>query len=326
MYLESAVCDYLREEIFPQIVAGPYGDIELTRLGYRRPVYLFIEKTRNIMVVGKCFHCSGISLEAAWQEAEKEYTYLELLRNSFGMDREPDKVVAPLGENKELSALLVMEKAPGQTLDYYIEKAIVEQQGQELIKKLTNLSRFFARLHQTFNTESTVPSDLPRLYLKRLLNSLAEEPLSVEDRCSIEKQAELWWTEEGIFNEDREVIVHGDATPTNFHFDKENVIAIDFEKMMLADRCWDLGFIAAELKHYFMWRKHDGWAAEPFIQHFLREYAAHDNDTKFFYNITRKLPLYMALGLLRIARHSWLGEEHRQSLITEARNCLKYGL
>ena len=73
-------------------------------------------------------------------------------------------------------------------------------------------------------------------------------------------------------------MVHGDATPTNFYFDKENVIAIDFEKMKSADRCWDLGFIAAELKHYFMWRKHDGWAAEPFIRHFLWEYASHNNN------------------------------------------------
>jgi len=326
MLVETAICNYLREEIFPKLAPGPYGDIEVRRLGCGRPVYLIFERTRNIMVVGKCFCCCGIPLEAAWREAEKEYSNLQLLRERFGMDGGPDRVVAPLGQNRELSALLVMEKAPGQTLDYYIARAIFEDQAQELFQKLTHLSRFFATLHQTSETGRAVSSDLPQWYLKRLLNSLADGPLSSEDRDRIEKQAARWCGEKGVLSADREVVVHGDATPTNFHFEQENVIAVDLEEMKWADRCWDLGFIAAELKHHFMWRKHDDWAAEPFIGHFLWQYAVHKGDTQFFRAITRKLPLYMALGLLRIARHSWLGEPHRKGLIMEAEKCLRYGL
>jgi hypothetical protein len=95
--------------------------------------------------------------------------------------------------------------------------------------------------------------------------------------------------------------------------------------MRYADRCWDLGFIAAELKHHFLWRTGNKWDSEPFIGHFLWEYASSSSDIRFFYIITDKLPLYMALGLLRIARNKWLNEEYRKTLVEEARLCLKSG-
>ena len=33
MYIEASICEYLREEIFPQIAPPPYGDIEIISLG-----------------------------------------------------------------------------------------------------------------------------------------------------------------------------------------------------------------------------------------------------------------------------------------------------
>jgi len=75
-----------------------------------------------------------------------------------------------------------------------------------------------------------------------------------------------------------------------------------------------------------MWRKGDGWAAEPFIGHFLWQYTINYGDPNFFQVITRKLPLYMALGLLRIARNPYLDDMHIERLVTEAEQCLKYGL
>ena len=63
------------------------------------------------------------------------------------MDGATDRVVAPLGKNKELSALLVREMVPGRTLDYYIIQAIFKQQHQELFQSLRHLARFFLKLH-----------------------------------------------------------------------------------------------------------------------------------------------------------------------------------
>jgi aminoglycoside phosphotransferase len=326
MYVEEAICEYLREEIFPQLAPPPYGEIEMTSLGAQKPVCLFYEKKRNIMVVGKLFKWGVVPLEDAWLEADKEYLNLKLLREQLGLDGDSDRVVAPLGKSKELSALLVTERAPGQTLDYYIAKAVYEQQHDELFQTLGHLARFFNRLHEAAKTESPLSPDLPRLYLNSLLDSLDSGPVGYLKRAEIEEYAARWWYEESVFSSDKETIVHGDATPTNFLFDNGNVTAIDLERMKWADRCWDLGFIAAELKNHFMWRAGNGWAAEPFIGHFLQQYTENYGDTHFFQVITRKLPLYMALGLLRIARIFYVGDTHRERLVTEAEQCLKYGL
>jgi hypothetical protein len=323
---EAAVCEYLKEEIFPQLASPPYGEIEVSELSYKKPVYLFLERWRNIVVVGKRFKVESVLLEDAWLEADKEYLNLKLLRERFGMSGSTDYVVAPLGRSKELSALLVTEKAPGRTLDYYIERAIHGQQHQQLFDKLSHLARFFVKLHQISETDRVVPPDLPQAYMEKLLDRLRQELLRPSEGAAIEQYSSPWWYEESIFVTDREVIVHGDATPTNFLFYDNSVVGIDLEEMKWADRCWDLGFIAAELKHHFMWRTGDGWAAEPFIGHFLWEYTVNYGDTRFFHAVTRKIPLYMALGLLRIARNNWLGEHHRKNLVMEAQQCLRFGL
>ncbi|MFX0202338.1 MAG: aminoglycoside phosphotransferase family protein, partial [Candidatus Hodarchaeota archaeon] len=286
----------------------------------------FFEKKKNIMVVGKLFKWGVVTLEDAWLEAHKEYSNLTLLREQLGMDGDADHVVAPLGESKELSALLVTERASGQTLDYYIAKAVFERQYDELFKTLSNLARFFAKLHEAAKTERPLSPDLPRFYLNSILDALNLGSIDYSKRAEIEEYAVRWWNKKDVFTSDRETIVHGDATPTNFLFDNENVTAIDLESMKWADRCWDLGFIAAELKHHFMWRAGNGWAAEPFIGHFLWQYVLNYGDTNFFYVITRKLPLYMSLGLLRIARNHYVGDMHIEHLIVEAKQCLRYGL
>ncbi len=326
MKVEAAVCEYLKEEIFPQLASPPYGEIEVSEVSYKKPVYLFLERWKNIVVVGKRFKVESILLEDAWLEADKEYLNLKLLRERFGMSGSTDYVVAPLGRSKELSALLVTEKAPGETLDYYIDRAVYEQQHEQLFDKLSHLARFFVKLHHISETDRTVPPDLPQSYMQRLLDHLRRGLLSPSEEAAIEQYSSRWWDEESIFVTDREVIVHGDATPTNFLFYANSVVGIDLEEMKWADRCWDLGFMAAELKHHFMWRMGDGWAAEPFIGHFLWEYAVNYGDTRFFHAVTRKIPLYMALGLLRIARNNWLGEHYRKNLVVEAEQCLKFGL
>jgi hypothetical protein len=153
MYNEATVCQYLKEKIFPQIAPPPYREIQITRLASGKPVYLFFETGRNIMVVGKSFECEFIATEEAWLEAEKEMLNLKLLRERFGMDEDTDKVVAPLGNNKELSAMLFTEKAPGQTLDFYLARAIFEQQREELFEKFGYLAKFFVKLYQGSKTD-----------------------------------------------------------------------------------------------------------------------------------------------------------------------------
>jgi hypothetical protein len=325
MYSEKDLCEYLREEIFPQLSPPPYGDIKIYRLASNKPVYLFAEKERDLTVMGKSFQSRGVSLDEAWLAANTEYTNLKLGREKYGMCDDSYEIISPLGEKKELSALLVTRKASGHLLDHYISRAIYEKRQEKLFQKLSYLAQFFARLHANSRTGKQVSTLMAGLYLDKLLKPLRGRLLSMSEIRNIEHRAAYWWNKIEICKQDVEVTVHGDATPTNFFFQQEKVTGIDLESMKQADRCWDLGFIAAELKHHFWWRSGDRWAAEPFIGHFLWEYAVKTDNAQSFYTITGKLPLYMALGLIRMARNKWLSENYRKALVEEAKLCLEYG-
>jgi hypothetical protein len=94
--------------------------------------------------------------------------------------------------------------------------------------------------------------------------------------------------------------------------------------MKRADRVFDIGRIAGELQHAFLEATGDKYAAEPFIGHFLWEYACHFPDRhSAFRSIGERVPFQMALTLLRIARNGWISREHRQRLIEEARITLR---
>jgi hypothetical protein len=68
----------------------------------------------------------------------------------------------------------------------------------------------------------------------------------------------------------------------------------------------------------------DKWLAEPFIGHFLWEYACHFPDRdKAFAAITRRVPFYSGLTLLRIARNTWIGDKYSRQLLDEARKTLR---
>jgi len=327
--LESAndcLTNYLAEKIFPQLAPSPYGKIEIGRVPDHKYVYVIKENIKNITVVGKCFHRDDNTLEQAWQQAQTEYLNLRFVRTKLRANSNGCHIAKPLGINKELCALLVTEKVPGRMLDHYIARAIYENNHQQLFNKLERLASLFSELHGIKKTRIHLSMLAQKQYLSKILDSLEHFVIEPEEKAGIEKNASRWWEREDICRDDFEVLVHGDATPTNFFFHKDEVIAIDMEKMKRADRCWDLGFLAAELKHNFMWRMGNGIAAEPFIGHFLWKYATACGDTQIFYAVTRRLPLYMALGLLRIARNPWLDLQYRKQLVHEAKRCLKYEL
>jgi Ser/Thr protein kinase RdoA (MazF antagonist) len=316
---------YLKNDIFPQVASPPYGVIESTRLSRASPVYAYRDIQSQARVVGKYFGDATVTPDKAWQRAETEFNNLKFLREAGGIRGDACNIVAPLGKNKENAALLVIEFTSGADLDHYIGKAISENRSDELFHKLTMLAGFFARLHSVGGGDKQVTPAEPAERVNRIVQQLIRTTL--KDRPSevgeIRSLTDEWWNRKHVFD-DRAVIIHGDATTTNFIFQRDRVTGIDLEDMRRADRTWDLGFIAAELKHHFMWRAGDGWRAEQFIGHFLWEYGKACNDTGIFYRINSKLPLFMAIDLLRIARNDWLSQDYRLKLVKEAKQCLKF--
>lgn len=85
--------------------------------------------------------------------------------------------------------------------------------------------------------------------------------------------------------------------------------------------------VCGELKHAFLQRMGSTGASEPFIEGFVRSYVRHSDDPEAgFGTVTRKLPFFMGLTELRIARNRYLPVSYRSALAREGIQCLKHGL
>jgi aminoglycoside phosphotransferase (APT) family kinase protein len=301
-------------------------DFEVRRLGVSQEVYVYKEQESKGFFVCKFFGSRWYLSEKGRRDGlNYEFKNLNTLRN-MGFYKFPHHVVRPLSKDEKINCLLVEDFVRGHDLDYYIAKATYEGQYKALSGKLTELAKFLAKLHSRAADKVRVNFASELNYFRNLLDSLAHrgliDPRGFEEfmaRCNAwEGNSRMW--------EDVSVLVHGDATPTNFIFNPDDgVTAIDLERMHHSDRAYDIGMLAAELKHHFAWRVLKADAAEPHISRFIRAYCESFSDhDAVFKAITHRNQFYMALGELRIARNDWVPWEHRKWLVDEARRCLRF--
>ena len=317
---------YLQTEILPQLGGcESSADFRVFRLGERHATCLYEERASGLRVVGKFFARPYQPGSAATQrQMDREYDNLRLLAD-FGLAGYPHNVVRPLGRNAALSSVLIEEYIADPRLGQFFEAASRTGEREALFAKLTALAYFLATLHNRTANGLGVNFAEDGRYLDRLVGRLLQQHAI----GASEAQEFYWlrdrWAEQPRMWSDRQVLVHGDATPANFLMGGGlQVTAIDLERMKRADRVFDIGRIAGELQHTFLQAAGDKLAAEPFIGHFLWEYACHFPDRySAFHSICERVPFQMALTLLRIARNDWISHEHRQRLIDEARATLR---
>ena len=303
------------------------GDPEFRvfRLVASNEVYAYEEKHSRACVVGKFYGPAfKRDRDRANARAEREYWNLNILRG-YGLVGRPHHVIEPLGVKRDLNCLLVEEHYAGEALSHAIDEAIRYHNEAHLYWRLKALSYFLATQHNRTANGEGVNFEEDCIYLNHLVAQL-------EARRKIDKRdvEELWWLrdrwrENTRMWQDQQVWLHGDATPANFLFGSGmNVAAIDLERMKRGDRVFDVGRIAGELLHAFLGATGDKYRAEPFIGHFLWEYACHfpDRDSAFR-SITARTPYYMGLTLLRIARNGWVSTLYCHSLIEQAKILLR---
>jgi aminoglycoside phosphotransferase len=315
---------YLVHDVLPQMgVRNRPADFRVFSMKHSK-VYLYEECHTRARVVGKFFLNGDHDTAQATLRMQQEFDNLQLLRG-YGLAGYPHLVVRPLGINASINSILVEEYSQGVPLSAFVDNAICHGQSEPLLEKLTALAYFLATLHNRTANGERVDFDKDCAYLDRLVQKLqarrvigawdADEFYWLRDR----------WREKPRMWEDNQVLVHGDATPSNLLFGQGiKVIAIDLERMRRADRVFDLGRIAGELQHFFLQANGNKLGAEPFIGHFLWEYACHFPDRdRAFHSITARLPFQLALTLLRIARNSWVSANQRQRLVEEAKITLR---
>lgn len=316
---------YLLDQILPQLgVHSPNATFRVFQSSCSHDVYLYEEKFSGLRVVGKFHQPHQNSGKYPPKTGEKEYNNLILIR-ALGLDAYPNYVVKPLGFNPTVGNALLLEYLEGDLLSKVINDAVHLGRYNRLYRKLSVLAYFLATLHNRTAGDWPVNFENSYTYMGRLINALiAKRGMGQENSDELYYLREIW-RNQGFMWEDRGVLVHGDVTPSNFLFGKgNNVMAIDLERMQWADRVFDLGRLCGELKHFFFQVKHDPSAAEPFIGHVLWEYCCHFPDRlSVFRAITQRLPFYMGITLLRIARNAWIDHNYRWCLVNEAKQILR---
>ena len=317
---------YLQHDIQPQVtgISGS-SSYRVFKLNGSNDVYQYEDRHTGTKLIGKFFLSSRKNdAEKASAHLTKEFDSLCMMRD-YGLIGYPHHVVKPLGRNYAMNALLVTEDCEGELLSEVILQAIQSGEHGKLYQKLTALAYFLSAFHNRTATGEGVEFNQDCDYMNSLIERLLKNGAIDGNKAS-----ELYWLRDQWHDqrrmwEDQAVIVHGDATPDNFVFgDGLAVMAFDLERTKRADRVFDTGRIAGELKHFFLRATGKANAADNFIGHFTWEYACHfPNRDSAFQSISGRTPFYVGITLLRIARNSWVEAAHRHRLISEAVECLR---
>ncbi|WP_414039776.1 aminoglycoside phosphotransferase family protein [Acidithiobacillus sp. M4-SHS-6] len=316
---------YLREAIFPQLLSeNPIHHFRVFQFPASNAVFLYEESHSRKKVIGKFFQRPGKDPQHAWDRAWNEWRNLHFLRQ-IGLDQTHFQIPQALGIARHINSVVIEEYCPGQSLSKILNQYLTERQDDLLYARLTDLAWFLAKLHNHTAGPGTVQFHEQFAYFDKITARLQHRHRIGDAPLREIHHYREHWQQASCMYSDQEVLIHGDATPSNFLFaEPRKITAIDLERMKRADRAYDLGMIAGEMQHHFLRNTHHAAQAEPFIGHFLWEYSTHFPDRQAaFAAITQRVPFYMGMTLLRIARNSWLDWSYSQTLVQAALSVLR---
>ncbi len=295
--------DWLVEEVVGQRVRDKQCYVKVFKNGRSsHTVCRYHFKGENFSVMAKYFAEPTDRLKKydACKAMKNEFKKLELAASYIN-------VAKPLAVNEDFNCALVTEHVPGKSLGWYFKH------DTNLYEILTRMSHMLRRLH-----DNTLSSYNKENEFKNYHDVLDHLGLDYKTRETFNHFLGEWWYS-GLLDRKQGCMIHRDVHPSNYIFYKGKPYALDFESSWFhANPVRDLGILSAELKNYFEQNKGGGWKAEPYIGHLLWEYSRNEKD---FSRITKTLPFYMSVGLLRSARlHQ---RNYRDYLIREAMACLE---
>jgi aminoglycoside phosphotransferase (APT) family kinase protein len=234
-------------------------------------------------------------------------------------------VIRPLGLSREINCVLALEYYAGEQFSHAIRRSILHHDDAHLFWRLKALAYFLATQHNRTANGHQVDFEADCRYFDRLVGRLHRDRRIGQWDCDELRWLRDLWRDRPAMWQDQQVWLHGDATPANFLFGHGmDVAAIDLERMKRGDRMFDVGRVAGELQHAFMSATNDRHRAEPFIGHFLWEYACHFPDRRSaFASISARVPYYMGLNLLRIARNDYISHDYGTRLVAQAKRLLQ---
>lgn len=309
---DSPVVAYVVEKLWER--SKPPLEWEAARLS--KAAYLYRETTTQWTVLVKFYAGKVGPGPASERYANKEFLSTQRAQASVAGD-ESIRVVRPLAAWR---GVLFLEYVDGLTLEDFV--AIRRNRPGTLLPALEQTAQLLARLH----ANSTQPEAKPdiqwevndaREFAGVLAQSgvLAGEPLVYQEVLRlIERRATDPDMQKFI-----PASIHGDATSSNFVFPwTGGLVAIDWERMKLADPASDLGRLMAEFSHSINRYGGDTAEATPLLEYLLgcyRKALPSDWDAEA---LVKRARFYQGTSTLRIARNGWLSREERAALVAQA--------
>ena len=296
------------------------------RLNGTNEVYGYQEKHSRARIICKFYgprFKSDLGLAAL--VAQQESDNLHTLRG-YNLVGSPHHVIQPLGVRPDINCVLAVEHYAGEELTQAIRRAAHYRDDAHLFWRLKALAYFLSTQHNRTANDDDIDFSVECDYFDRIIHSLLECGRIGKWHAEEFSWLRDLWRDRPLMWQDRQVWLHGDATPGNFLFGAGlRVGAIDLERMRRGDRAFDVGRVAGELQHAFMAATAHKSRAEPFISYFFREYASHLADSRVAFDcITARTPFYMGLNLLRIARNDYITEAYGRRLVRQAKRLLAY--
>ncbi len=316
-FLSRIICDRLQ-------VREPHPAFRAFRLSGSNVVYAYEEKSSGVKIICKFYGPRfGLDLDKAAWMARQEYEGLKTLRR-YNLVGSPHHVIRPLGCSRDINGVLAVEYYCGEEFSHAIGRATQHGDDAHLYWRLKALAYFLATQHNRTANGACVDFDADCGYFDVVAGRLRKaHRIGSDDADELSRLRDRWRDQPQMW-QDQQVWLHGDATPANFLFgDGMDVAAIDLERMKRGDRIFDVGRVAGELQHAFMRDAGDRHRADPFIGHFLWEYSCHFPDRqRTFESVQARVPYYMALNLLRIARNDYIDRYYAGRLVRQAKRLL----
>lgn len=217
-------------------------------------------------------------------------------------------------------ATLFMEYVAGLTLEDFI--AVRRSRPGALPAALQETGSLLADLHAgAAQAESPPAFEWALNDVRKYTRELFEHGVLEGNRLVYEAILRILerWEADPAMAEFPATYVHGDATTSNFVFQADDrLVAIDWERMHLADPALDLGRLMAEVGHSV--GRHGGTAGEAgaLIERLVSAYQQSlpaDWDRAV---LAYRAGFYRASSLLRIGRNGWIPRQQRLELITQA--------
>jgi Ser/Thr protein kinase RdoA (MazF antagonist) len=277
--------------------------------------YLYRETGTGWTIVAKFY--AAKTPEDAGRHAQRELEMTAQAR-AAGLEGGPLRAQRALGLWR---GVLLLEYVDGLTLEDSV--AVRRHRPGELLPAVERAAALLATLHTGGARPAEPPDFMPAVKgAHKRVSQLARWGVLQDHAaiCTGLRRLIDRWGASPTMRAYSPALIHGDATTTNFVFPwGGGCVAIDWERLKVADPAGDVGRLAAEVAHSVRRQGGSGDEAEALVEHLLVAYChARGLDAAQEAALCERAVFFRATSALRIARNGWLPRLERTALVAEA--------